>query len=111
MRKADNAVFCISASKRQRIIVHRGQRSRLGQGCTTGHQKSSAVLRKQTCCTSCQNAERRASSYKPGTCQATLVATNATRHTTGWVKKWPSHWSAVETRKSIGKIKPLFTRA
>src|SRR2546426_10220321 len=96
--KADKAVFCRSASKRYRIIVHRGHRSGLGQGCTTGHQKSSAVLRKQTCCTSCQNSERKASSYKPGTCQATVLAMNASKHTIGWVRKRPNCWSAVEAK-------------
>src|SRR6266576_4058648 len=98
IRKADKAVFCRSASKRYRIIVHRGHRSGLGHGCTTGHQKSIPVLRKQTCCTSCQNSKRSASSYRPGTCQATVLTVNATKHTTGWVRKRPRYWSAVEAK-------------
>src|SRR5215510_12268862 len=99
MRKADNAVFWISANNKYGIIAHCGQRRRLGQGCTTGHQKRSPVPRKKTCCTSCQNSDCNAISYKLGTCQATVLTVNATKHTVGWVRKRPSRWSVVEANK------------
>src|SRR5215467_12578415 len=38
-----------------------------------GHQKSNAVLRNETCSTSCQRVDRSASSYIAGRCQPMLV--------------------------------------
>src|SRR4051794_176250 len=68
-RKAESAVFARSAVMRYGTTAQRDQCARLGQGCSTVHQKSSDVKRKHACSTSCQAGDRKASSYAAGTCQ------------------------------------------
>src|SRR6185369_10117242 len=48
-----------------------------------GSQKSSALLRKEKCSTSCQAVDRRASSYITGRCQPTLTEMKADQQKTG----------------------------
>src|SRR5262245_9029838 len=48
-----------------------------------GNQKSSAVLRNETCSTRCQPGDRNASSDIAGKCHATLSEINAAQQKTG----------------------------
>src|SRR5208337_4878966 len=88
-----------SAITRYGTMAHRGHRARLGQGCTTGHQKMMDVKKKHACSAWCHELDRSASSYGPGTCQPNITTPISTRATTGFVSTSPIRWAGGQFRR------------
>src|SRR5271170_4431511 len=92
-RKPESASQGKVAQKRYNGIIQRGAVATLGQGCTTGHQKTSPAPKKQACSSSCTHCKCNASSNTAGMCHM-ISASAATSHPTARrVTKCPSHFT------------------